>query len=363
MTDDAHAMAANSAWLWRNAQEFDADHFYARPWTSLTASGGLRTFVLKQCRANDDLGADRDGLSSEFAAFNKVIERWVHGTGIRRLQGIAILNALSATASFPSLPSPDASSPDPIEIHTAYEFARGLRARNPFSAEGSRLMNEIVYNDQDPRLALMAVVNLITLLVRFDNDEESARSYLPRGEDLSRRVSSGDEWLDWHVVNNWHRVKALLALRSKDYVETMDELAAADEADKGAVVRALDGYAKHIISQSHMLLVGVKVRFETRSTCNPHNVRNEIHDLTSLAPYDFEQQPAIGDLFAGADDFSEAAARYRSGAQGGAVQGAIAAFRAYECSSRIGDIDAAERDLKMLRDLDAHADVHHYTTR
>jgi len=353
-----HILAENATWLWQNANNYAPDHEYSRPWSGLTASSGLRTFILGQCRFGDSLGATGVEESSGFKSLNEVIEQWVNGSGLRKLQGVAVLNALTATAGFPSLAIPSLDSATPLEAHTAYEIARGLRARNPLDDTGSAVMHELAFNDVDRRLSLMAVVNLMTLLVRFQNDEDGARAYLDRAEQLRLDLSSQSTWLDWHIVNNFHRIKALLEARSGSQELAEEELTAASVADYNAAVAAGDDdYARHITRQGHMLLTGVKVRFETRKHGRPRDVRREIKDLNLLGPFDFEQQPAIGDLFVSRGEVSAAIEHYRAGAQGGAVQGATAAFRAFECNVQLGRQSEAEEDLLLLRDLDPGADL------
>lgn len=364
--DGSHPLARNVAWIWNNAHAYPDDHLYARPWTSLTAAGGLRSLVLRQCRHVDlldqapDPAADSGQDGAEFARFLAEVPEWLEAGGMRRLQAVAALNALTATAGFPDLEVPTLDGHDPIAAHTAYEIARGLRARNPFDEVGRAAMTEVAHLDVDPRLALLAVVNLMTLLLRFENDIAGAEALLPRGTQLVNVLGEEDSWLASHATNHFHRICALLRSRQGDYVTARDDLAAADVADARAAELAADPYAAHVTGQGHALLVGVKVRFETRTTGDPANVRPEVEELMRVAPHDFEQQPAIGDLLAGAGAHREAGARYLAGAQGGSVHGAIAAFRGYEQFVEAGATVDAERALGILADLDATADVQSY---
>jgi len=359
-TPGAHPLAGNAAWLWSNSQRLGADDDYARPWSAQTASGGLRGFVIQQARSTDHLGVNQAGATRDFRAFSASVEEWVYGSGLRRLQAVGVLGALTATASFPTLEIPDPESRDVIKVHTAYEIARGLRLRDPFDDVAGRVMHAIAAGDHDPRLALMAVVSQITILLRFNRDAAAADSYLSRADELRRVAASEGGWLNWHLINNLHRAKALLALRHNNDTEVVAELAAATEAAGEASAASLDDYAKHMTLQGSVLLAGAKIRFEIRRGCEPARVAEEIEFLMKHASYDIEQQPVLGDLFSGAGMQAEAVARYRAAAQGGAVQGADAAYRAYRCSVSMGDVEGAMSDLYLLRDLDPRADVDHY---
>ncbi|MEU6602010.1 hypothetical protein [Streptomyces flaveolus] len=357
-------LAKNALKAWERTRRTDADDLLARPWTSMIAPGGLRSFVLAQARTLDHL-AQPDGhpMPAAMQDFRNTWQGWLTGDDpLRRVQATAILGALTASQPVVQTEEPDLTVNDPLQQHYCYERAKVLRARNPEDARAEAALEEIARHAVEPAIRTLATVNVITYILRFQANPEKAWSWIEHGAaQLPALFAEHPQWLGQVIANHFHRIKALHHTRQGEHEEVLAALEDATAADEGARTQAAaDLDAAHVWSEGHSLLLGVKVRYHTRCKGDPAELTDVLAELERTDPYNPESRKMVAELYASADRLPEAAEHFERAAQGGTVQGAMAAYRAYQCHTEAGDAEQADRALRLLADLDPSADIDHY---
>lgn len=357
-------LLAKNAWMaWERTRHNDPADVLARPWTSMIAPGGLRSFVLSQARAVDHLATAEGPTPEPMRQFREVWQDWLMGDDpLKKVQVTGLLGALTASLPIVQTAWPELEPADPIQQHYCYERAKVLRARDPGDARAEMVMEEIARNAIEPAIRVLATVNVITYILRFQTDRAKVLPWIAHGNDsLAALQAEHPAWLAGVIANHFHRIRALYFAREAEnerVLAALDDATAADEAAREQAV--FNPESAHVWAGGHSLLLGVRVRYHGRRKGDPAELSETLAELDRTDPYNPESRMMVAELYAAADQLAEAAEHFELAAQGGMVQGAIAAFRAYQCHAELQDLVGANRALLLLADLDPSADVDHY---
>jgi hypothetical protein len=359
--DSSHVLAKNSYVIWTVVRHKDADDILARPWVSMYASGGLRSFVIGQLRGVDHLATEAAGVPPTIKEFRETWPEWVAGTTpLRQLQATAMLGTLTATSPLLGTPEPDPSRPDPVFQHYCYERAKAIRMRDLHHAPSVSVMNYLAEHAVEPAIRMLAVIHLLTYAIRIEGSMESAEAWRTRGVKLLSGLDAHPEWLALLIEDRFHRIDALYHVRRGDNDRAQEALSSALVVDgklRGAV--AGSPLLRYVWEECHRLLLDISVRFHSRQG-TPEAAAEFVAELDEIEPYYPDSRSAVGELYAASGRLPEAGRNFENAAAGGSIHGAVAAFRAYETYRRLDDRTSAERSLRLLADLDPAADTEQY---
>ncbi|WP_306203942.1 tetratricopeptide repeat protein [Actinoplanes sp. RD1] len=238
----------------------------------------------------------------------------------------------------------------------AYEVAR-VTARVPGRAPVALdVFAEVATRAADPRLALAACSQGIGHSIRSNAGVERAEGF----ERLGDAVLAGGVPDDWHghlIRSRYHRAVALLRLAQRRPAEMRAEvesaLAESDilyAADPTGTDRMVADENRRIILESQ-----IKAAARARGDESEAQLREFCDGLHSFDPYCLEALLVIGDGYATAGLFADAARWYARAGELCTGAGAIGWFRAGQCYELIGDLGSAVNAMGRCLELDTTA--------
>jgi hypothetical protein len=359
--DSTHLIARNAHITWDQVARRDPEDILARPWASMYASGGLRSFIVNQARMTDYLGDPAANAPSAMAELRDTWAGWLHGDDpLRKLQATALLGTLTATLPLTETEEPDPSQGGAVFQHYCYERAKALRARDLQHGPSGEVMEYLAEHAEEPALRMLALTHLITYAVRVQISPEKTEAWITHAHSQLTELDVHPEWLALLVQNRFQRIVALKYLKEGAHDNAAAALDDAWTSDRK--LKSVSGESPlltHLWAECHRLLLESHTRFHTRR-CELESAAPFVAELDLIEPNYPESRAAVGDLFAAKEQWAEAATHYESAAAGGSIHGAVAAFRAFECHRLLGDEDRAQHCLQLLLDLDAGADISQY---
>ncbi|MFF3400385.1 hypothetical protein ACFYW6_17880 [Streptomyces sp. NPDC002659] len=356
---ESHLLARNAHLAWHHTRNVDPDDILARPWTTTYAAAGLRTWILGQARAADQIGGKDIELSEPMAEFRGAWQVALEsGEPLRQLQMTSVLGNLTTSAPLVNTPQPDPSVKDPLLQHYCYEHSKVLRQRDATHAPSLAAMEYLAENALEPALRLLAAINLVVHVLRIQQQVDGAAPWVAHGEALLGKVQSHERWLALLTESRFHRLIALYHWRQGQRAETEERLGlckASDDLLRKEVEADGSPVLRHLWMENHRLLLEVTIKKNIGSA--PALVADEVQELDRLEPYYPDSQYFIGEMYARGGSLAVGADHFLKAAACGDIRGAMAAHRAFECFRELGDTDSAQNSLEILRDLDPAVDL------
>ncbi len=360
-----HTAIRNAHFLglpWSAATDSQGDELLDRPWFAILHAGGLRSWVLAQARIPDFLSGKEQQNDAEvpepmLRLREDLARPLTDFTPLRRLTLVALMAAMTSSEQLRAVPDP--AGTDPLTQHLRYERARALHQWDAANPEYAGVYADLAHHAVEPALRVMAAGKMIAHTIRVNRSTDEASEWVETGRRALGDLTTGPAWLIHLVTSRYHRAAALYFHKTKHREQTTAALASASEEDENLHRAAGENLLIAQLARENRRII-LESTVKSRIGAAPDSIAQACAELDELDPAYPSSQFFLGELHYRAGAVEQAAGHFERGGRGGAVRGAMSAFRAYECRAELGDAAGARRCLDLLHDLDPAADVAGY---
>ncbi|MDI6104837.1 hypothetical protein QLQ12_40250 [Actinoplanes sp. NEAU-A12] len=244
---------------------------------------------------------------------------------------------------------------DPARDRLAYEVAR-VTARVPGRVRTAlSVFAELATTAADRRLALAACAQGISHAIRGGDDTELAETFTTYATAL--HAGDLDDWHGHLVRSRYHRAVALLRLIQRRPVEMRAEVTTALYHGNLLYTDGLGGTDRLVADENRRIILESQIKAAARAAGGETTaqLRGFCEALYALDPYCQNALLVIGDGYATAGQFAEAAGWYTRAGELGTAGGAYGWYRAGQCFDLLGDVGSAVNAMGRCLELDTTA--------
>jgi hypothetical protein len=316
----------------------------------------LRHAGLDQYDCTSPAGLAQELRTPQWDRLVELVEQFAELDDATRSLVVFQLAQLSFCGFAAELAGPVVVDGDPGHDRYVYEVAR-IAARVPGRTSWSlETFDALAKSAESPRLALAACSQGIGHSIRSGAGVEGAARFEQHGERIT--ADGFDEDLHTHLVRSrYHRAVALLRLAQRRPEEMRAEVELAVRFSDLLYADGPTGADRLVADENLRIILESQIKAAARARGDESNaeLRKFSNALYEMDPTCVEALLIVGDGYATAGDFGEAAAWYTRAGRLGTGAGAIGWFRAGQCLDLVGDRTGALHAMGHCLELDTTA--------